>query len=291
MRHYPAKLLLFGEHILLNGAPALAVPVPAFSGWWGWSDAVIGKQKRLLEFAQSEALASVQGLDVQAFQHDLEQGLVLESNIPTGYGLGSSGALCAAIYDRYCREKTEDLAALKADFARMESFFHGNSSGIDPLTSYVAQPMLIENKTEVSLAAPQAWTEPPVVFLLDSTLPRQTAPLVQWFLAKTHDAVFREKMQAELLPAHHAMLHGWLHADPEIFWPALRRVSTFQLEQMPPMIPPTVREAWTESLEQEDFSLKICGAGGGGYVLGFARNEATLRHSLLESFAITISPQ
>lgn len=291
MRHYPAKLLLFGEHILLTGAPALAVSVPAFSGWWGWSDAVIGKQKRLLEFAESEALASVQGLDVQAFQHDLAQGLVLESNIPTGYGLGSSGALCAAIYDRYCREKTEDLAALKADFARMESFFHGNSSGIDPLTSYLAQPVLIENKTEVSLAAPQPWTEPPVVFLLDSTLPRQTGPLVQWFLAKTRDAAFLEKLQAELLPAHHAMLHGWLSADPETFWPALRQVSTFQLEQMPPMIPPTVREVWTQSLEQKDFSLKICGAGGGGYVLGFARNAAALSHSSLLPFAITTLPQ
>jgi len=277
MRHYPAKLLLFGEHILLAGAPALAVPVSAFNGWWGWSDAVIGKQKRLLEFAQSEALASIQRLDTQTFQRDLDRGLLLESNIPNGYGLGSSGALCAAIYDRYCHEKMEDLAALKADFARMESFFHGSSSGIDPLTSYLAQPVLIENKTEVRLAAPKIWTEPPVVFLLDSTLPRQTGPLVQWFLAKTGDTVFSEKLHSELLPAHHAMLHSWFEADPETFWPTLRRVSAFQLEQMPPMIPPTVREVWTQSFDQEGFTLKICGAGGGGFVLGFARKKEDVR--------------
>lgn len=273
MRHYPAKLLLFGEHILLTGAPALAVPVPAFCGWWSWSEEAVGKQKRLLEFARSAVLASVQTLDVQAFQHDLGRGLLLESNIPTGYGLGSSGALCAAIYDRYCREKTEGLAALKADLARMEGFFHGNSSGIDPLTSYVAQPVLIERQTEVCLAAPQSWAEPPVVFLLDSALPRQTEPLVQWFLGKTRDAAFFEKLQAELLPAHHAMLHGWLGAVPEMFWPALRRVSAWQMEHLPPMIPPTVREVWMQSLEQESFSLKICGAGGGGYVLGFAQKK------------------
>lgn len=273
MRHYPAKLLLFGEHILLSGAPALAVPVAAFSGHWEWSEKAVGKQKRLLEFACSTALTSVQGLDFQQFQRDLDRGLLLESNIPNGYGLGSSGTLCAAIYDRYCAEKTTELSALKSDFARMESFFHGNSSGIDPLTSYLAQPVLIENKIEVHLASPKNWTEPPVVFLLDSTLPRQTGPLVQWFLAKTHDAAFFEKLQSEMLPAHRAMVHGWLSADPDAFWPALRRVSAFQLEQMPPMIPPTVREVWTESLEQEGFTLKICGAGGGGFVLGFARKK------------------
>lgn len=193
MHRYPAKLLLFGEHILLTGAPALAVPVPAFAGHWSWSESMVGKQKRLLEFAQSDTLKFVRGLDVQRFQQDLSQGLFLDSNIPTGYGLGSSGALCAAIYDRYCTEKTTDLDVLKSIFAQMEGFFHGSSSGIDPLTSYLAQPVLIENKTEVQLAVTQSWAEPPTVFLLDSTLPRQTGPLVQWFLGKTHDAVVDRK--------------------------------------------------------------------------------------------------
>lgn len=273
MHRYPAKLLLFGEHILLTGAPALAVPVPAFAGHWSWSESMVGKQKRLLEFAQSDTLKFVRGLDVQRFQQDLSQGLFLDSNIPTGYGLGSSGALCAAIYDRYCTEKTTDLDVLKSIFAQMEGFFHGSSSGIDPLTSYLAQPVLIENKTEVQLAVTQSWAEPPTVFLLDSTLPRQTGPLVQWFLGKTHDAVFAEQLHSQLLPAHAAMLQGWLEAKPEQFWAALREVSVFQLGQMPPMIPPTVRGLWTESLDQERFSLKICGAGGGGFVLGFARKK------------------
>ncbi|HND86746.1 MAG TPA: hypothetical protein PK971_00380, partial [Saprospiraceae bacterium] len=254
------------------------VPVPAYFGQWGRNAAAIGKQKRLLDFAQSEALASVPGMDAEAFRQHLAKGLVLESNIPAGYGLGSSGALCAAIYDTYCREKTTHLPTLKAHLAGMEGFFHGSSSGIDPLTSYLDCPVLIEHGSEISLPASQSWPrqEQPLIFLLDSTLPRQTGPLVQWFLAQTREADFAERLQRDLLPDHLRMVAAWLHAQPGGFWPALRQVSAFQLEHLPPMIPPTLRALWTSSLEQTDFSLKICGAGGGGFVLGFARSRAVL---------------
>lgn len=277
MRLYPAKLLLFGEHILLTGAPALALPAPAFAGHWAEATLAAGKQKRLLEFADSEALSLIPGLLTSAFRRDIEQGLLFESNIPTGYGLGSSGALCAAIYDRYCTEKTEDLAALKNLLAQMENFFHGSSSGIDPLTSYLAKPVLIEHKKEARLAPLQSWEEPaPIVFLLDSALPRRTAPLVSWFLEQMGELDFSKKLESTLLPAHETMLRSWLEGDAALFWPALRRVSQFQLEYMPPMIPSTVYDFWKKSLESEDLALKICGAGGGGFVLGFAKDREAL---------------
>jgi mevalonate kinase len=53
--------------------------------------------------------------------------------VPQGYGVGSSGALVAAIYDRYAQDKItvlenltrEKLLQLKNIFSQMESFFHG----------------------------------------------------------------------------------------------------------------------------------------------------------------------
>ena len=276
MRNYPAKLLLFGEHVLLLGASALSVPVPAFSGQWEQASPkadIRGLQMRLSEFAASDLWKEVPGMDVAQLRKDLLYGLFFRSNIPVGYGLGSSGALCAAIYDRYCRTKTSDLAALKTVFARMESFFHGASSGIDPLTSYLNRPLIIRNKTEVSVAEMAEWKENrPVVFLLDTNLPRQTGPLVQWFLEQSGDAVFSEKMNAELLPAHEATVEAWLNADDNIFWQNLRRVSRFQFGHFSPMIPTTVKDFWQNNLDNEDFTLKICGAGGGGFMLGFAKN-------------------
>lgn len=273
-RNFPAKLLLFGEHVLLLGAPALAVPLTAFGGHWARNPSFDRHHARLLQFAESEALNSMKNIDSDQFKRDLESGLIFESNIPTGYGLGSSGALCAAIYDRYALEKTDELSTLKSHFARMESFFHGNSSGIDPLTSFVGAPILIQNKTDVQQVAPKNWgTTKPTVFLIDSQLPRRTGPLVEWFLEQSQMPSFADKLSAEYLPVHHKTLQAWLSADIDSFWPNLQRLSAFQLEHFVPMIPRTVKGIWEESLQGQDFMLKICGAGGGGFVLGFARTK------------------
>lgn len=289
-RHFPAKLLLFGEHVLLLGATALAVPVPAFGGYWAWSEHRDRHHGRLLQFAQSEALKSVEVLDTERFEKDLKAGLFFQSDIPTGYGLGSSGALCAAVYARYSKEHTADLRELKSIFARMEGFFHGNSSGIDPLTSFVGGPILIHNKTEVGLASSRPWgADCLCVFLLDSKLPRRTGPLVSWFLAQSQKPGFARKLTKDYLPMHEAALRGWLTADADLFWPNLRRISAFQFEHFSPMIPDTMRHFWEKNIDNQDFVLKICGAGGGGFVLGFARElelaqKATIDFEVLFPF-------
>lgn len=280
MRRYPAKLLLFGEHILLLGAPALSVPVPAFGGWWDrrTPPAVPDEQaRRLRDFAGSQVLKDLRCIDTGAFLSDLAAGLFFHSNIPQGYGLGSSGALCAAVYDRYVHDKTDDLAALKHLFGQMESFFHGQSSGIDPLTSYCGTALLLEGRDAPRRATLQPWTEPPVVFLIDSHRPRQTAPLVQWFLAQSAQPDFRAHLEQTLLPAHTALLRAWLDADAGAFWPALRTVSQFQWTHLAPMAPDTLRTLWRDLLDAgSGIYLKVCGAGGGGFTLGFARQGADL---------------
>ena len=66
--------------------------------------------------------------------------MYFDSSIPQGYGIGSSGALVASIYDQYALDKItvlenltkEKLQHLKTVFAAMESFFHGKSSGLRP---------------------------------------------------------------------------------------------------------------------------------------------------------------
>lgn len=282
---YPSKLLLFGEYLLLLGARALALPVPFFSGQWAWREPgqPDARREQLLKFANSLELKSIPGLDYDAFRHDVGGGLFFRSDIPVGYGLGSSGALCAGVYDRYSREKTTNLSELKAVFARMESHFHGQSSGIDPLTSYLSRPLLIANRDEVTFFEAQPWPDtPPAVFLLDSGQPRRTGPLVQWFLEKSRETDFLARLHDEMLPAHEALLSAWQSGDDVQFWPALQRVSAFQLENMPPMTPEHLRSVWERGLHSGDFVLKICGAGGGGFVLGFARNASTVTENLSE---------
>ena len=97
-------------------------------------------------------------LDIARLIRDIEQGLYFRSSIPKGYGLGSSGALCAAIYDEYGEDKnkiirktgSEELLDVKKALASMESWFHGTSSGIDPLCIYFNKPLIIEGKENIT---------------------------------------------------------------------------------------------------------------------------------------------
>ena len=59
----------------------------------------------------------------------------------------SSGALVAAIYDRYALKKLsqDDLTSQKLPFKKYFCYhgvsFHGQSSGLDPLNSYLSLPI------------------------------------------------------------------------------------------------------------------------------------------------------
>ena len=75
---------------------------------------------------------------------DLKAGWTLETNIPLGYGLGSSGALCAAIIDKYSRERSWTQEKLRSQLQQMESLFHRTSSGIDPLISFLQKPLIMD---------------------------------------------------------------------------------------------------------------------------------------------------
>jgi mevalonate kinase len=47
-------------------------------------------------------------------------------------------------------------------------------------------------------------------------------------------------------------------------------ISKFQWEYFPEMIPTQMRGLWSKGLESGDYILKLCGAGGGGFILGFS---------------------
>ncbi len=125
-KYYPAKLLLWGEHIVIHGAQALATPLHALAGHW--VELPAGDEERLLPFLsylQREGWDAL--LDLDAFARSITAGLVFASAIPHGYGLGSSGALCAAIYDTFARDKIEPhdthrYLELKTMLGKMESF-------------------------------------------------------------------------------------------------------------------------------------------------------------------------
>lgn len=288
-----AKILLFGEHIVLQGAQALAMPWAAFSGQWAWDNAKEPTRQQVLPafgnylkelLDQQKLLAPI---DVAAFQQDLQKGLYFESNIPTGYGVGSSGALCAALYKRYqTSDAPTDLELLQQQLAQLESFFHGSSSGTDPLICYLDQAIHIIPGKGIETFN-WSWQDYPTLhfFVIDTHIKRQTGPWVEAFKTKAREKTFKKRMEEVLISASNAAIHALLEKDAKQVYRQFGLISAFHFLELREFIPAGFHELWREGLNSGDFQLKICGAGGGGFILGVSREQQAV-HRIAKAFKI-----
>ncbi len=293
------KVMLFGEYSLLCGSAALTVPItnyfarlkfPSCSMSVSEFDAArkFNNQLQLfLEYLQGlQALKNVD-FNFDRMKDDLSAGLYLWSSIPIGYGLGSSGALVAAIYHRYAcshwiePSKNEHLLALKSIFSNMEAFFHGSSSGLDPLTSYLNKPLMIKGDKSIGVVTHKLkpFSKIGGFFLVDTGKIRNTKFLVNAFHRKCQKSGFLGKLKYEYIPSNNACINSIIENEGAIS-ELMKQLSSLQLELFSEMIPPEFLQAWTNGLAYGKFSLKLCGAGGGGYILGYTDDYGSLSEQL-----------
>ncbi len=284
---FPSKLLLFGEHAILFGSHALAIPISTFSAQWRYATDKT-KQYNLVEFANYLSSVSMQGeslfeLDIERFRAGLHDGLYLESNIPQGYGVGSSGALIAAICHKFARktptsDNKESLLSLKNTLGQFESFFHGNSSGIDPLVCYLNTPLMISQEGITKTTVPNRPNGH--LFLINTQLPRQTETWVSRFKALRQTPDFDQLCSTDLAVFNNDAIQAYCQNDWSNLNIAVKKISQFQYDQMNDFIPNNFHSIWKQSLENDVFSLKICGAGGGGFILGFTNDVQATQKQL-----------
>jgi mevalonate kinase len=285
-KQYAAKLLLLGEYTVVKGSRAIATPIKNYSGHWVTHSNQPALQQNLVAFSnhidqlqQQEELH--RQLDVSAFQELLDQGGYFDSNIPTGYGVGSSGALCAAVYDAFgVGERPEDLTAVKIDLAVLERFFHGESSGTDPLISLLDQPVLIDAQKGTQTIDVTLPLEGYYFFLIDTGISRKTGPLVQHFLAQCESTTFVEHLQQELIPATDQAIDALVAQNGSTLFEAVQTISQFQFDHFQDMIPDTFNDIWKAGLDSDYFKIKLCGAGGGGFLLGLTHDLERLQSNL-----------
>lgn len=281
LKTYHSKLLLFGEYSVIRGSKALAVPHARYSGTWDWADKAeaMALQQDLPRFAAWLEQQPLE-MDCGRFRQELTDGLYFKSNIPTGYGLGSSGALVAAVYARYARNPVAPgdetrLPALRAELGALEGFFHASSSGIDPFISYVDQPVLLSGPGGIRVLPALQWPQTFRFFLINTGKARQTGPLVQVFLEKCRADQYERAVETLLKPAVDEAIVAFLEREEALLFTCAERISRFQLTHFREMIPAEFLPLWERSLEGDDFRMKLCGAGGGGFLLGLCRKDAT----------------
>jgi mevalonate kinase len=223
-------------------------------------------------------------------QDDIAKGMYFDSSIPQGYGVGSSGALVAAIYDKYAKDKItvlenltrEKLLKLKTIFAQMESFFHGKSSGLDPLNSYLSLPILISAQDDIEATGipSQNTTGKGTVFLLDSGIVGETAPMVQIFMQKMKQEGFRAMLKDQFIKHTDVCVDAFLAGDVQTLFKSTKQLSKVVLNHFKPMIPRKFHQLWASGIESNAYYLKLCGSGGGGYILGFTEDIDKARKAL-----------
>ena len=271
---YYSKVILFGEYSMIFDATALMIPLKRFSAQWQFPQsrnrtASLTSNQSLQRFCQylseNEDLSNL--FNLQALRRDLNDGLFLSSNVPSGYGLGSSGTLVAAVYDRYAIQKTDDYLQLKALFGKMESHFHGSSSGIDPLQCYLGQPFKITPEG-VQLLSDDFLKKDIHICLIDTKIKSNTKPLVNHFKAQRENPEFLDRFQAEYVPCVTSCIDLMIEGNKELFFSSLKQLTKGQLEFLRPMVTDNTLDLFTADYDF-NFGIKISGSGGGGYVLGF----------------------
>ncbi len=264
--YYPAKLLLFGEYTVLNGSEALAVPLRQYQGKWVKEN----RPEKLNHEELKKYVAWLKNNELidqeieQIIISDLESGWNYESTIPQGYGIGSSGALVAAIYDRFFAA-AGDLNEIHSAMAAMECFFHGASSGLDPLISYTQKAVYKDEQGRYHSVDDPGWPEGYKLYLLDSGMSRETGPLVNKYKAKLQNDGFAEKIEKQFIPMVEHALHFYLAGEYKLLEECVSMISQFQREHFEGMIPEHVKKQWDELVSMPGVYVKLCGAGGGGY--------------------------
>lgn len=294
-----SKILLFGEYGIIKDSKGLSIPYNFYNGALKVdenpsakaikSNNNLRKYITYLEQLQAEQPELV-SFDLRTLKADVERGMYFDSSIPQGYGVGSSGALVAALYDKYANDKitvlenlTRDkLLQLKNIFAQMESFFHGKSSGLDPLNSYLSIPILINSKDNIEATGipTQSKSGKGAVFLLDSGIVGETAPMVNIFMENLKDQGFRTMLKNQFVKYTDACVENFLGGDMKSLFSNTKKLSKVVLNNFKPMIPEAFHNVWQKGIDTDDYYLKLCGSGGGGYILGFTEDLEKAKKSL-----------
>lgn len=294
-----SKILLFGEYGIIKDSKGLSIPYNFFKGALKTeakpNDTAVRSNIKLQQFVSY--LEKIQQEDPELISFDLETlrkdvvaGMYFDSSIPQGYGIGSSGALVAAVYDKYANDKItvlenltrEKLLRLKAIFGKMESFFHGTSSGLDPLNSYLSLPILINSQDNIeSTSLPsQHQKGSGAVFLLDSGMSGETAPMVQIFMEKMKHEGFRKILKDQFIKHTDACVEDFINGNVKSLFGNLKQLSHVVLDNFKPMIPKEFHKLWKKGIDSNDYYLKLCGSGGGGYILGFTEDIEKAKKAL-----------
>lgn len=264
----PAKIVLAGEHTVVRGGYAYAMPYVKYNLCIKNSPSTpadcdttvlldLGRKlKEHLNWVEPEALRNV----------------TIESSIPMGAGLGSSAALCAAVVRFFeVQSHREFTPAERIQFSQiLENTFHGKSSGMD--VAAVLSGGLIRFST-ATRAEPVSYVPPDFLNkldVIDTGLRASTAQVIQMVEAsggrdagdRTMTECVRKLSRFFTSPEDYAAQGGLA---------GLCRVlqETNDAYRAWGLIPESIERTLKDRVESGEYrALRMMGKGLGGFLLG-----------------------
>jgi mevalonate kinase len=274
----PGKVILVGEHFVVHGAPALALPLPGRGievtvergpGAWAVPSVADAYVRRLL-CALNEAPGELQ--------------LALTTDLPIGAGLGGSAALAVALVRALDDDGALDTDDVRQRAHQLEKLAHGDPSGIDDSVAAYGCPVRYQRGSvpEVlqGITAPRLWVGLTAertstieavdhVSALASSRPR-------WFRAQLSAATaLAESALEALLASNWSSLGGALSANHQLLQSL--EVSTPALDRLVDC-----------ALDAGAYGAKLTGGGLGGAAIAIAPPELDLTKVWLSAGATEV---
>lgn len=260
MTFAPGKVILTGEHAVVYGYPAIAMPI------------CLGVTIRI-DLTDGPSYCEQANLDDRLWTamrtivpKDGYQ-INIDSSLPLGRGMGSSAALSVALVRAIAGIRNQPLSLEEeCDLAmRMEKVFHGNPSGLDHTVSALGQSIYFYKTAQGIQWSPLI--VPELNFLvIDSGTAGSTAEMVAK-VARTaveqHTRVILEQIGKTTESIHDALRNADILETARL---CLRNHTLLrELGVSTPVLDMIVQE----SLNMGAWGAKLSGSGGGGVVLVF----------------------
>ena len=301
----PGKVILFGEHAVVYGRPAIAVPVdgvrataqvrpaPAGSGFRLIAPD-LGRDYWLAEAPADDPLAAIAWRTLAHCGQTTPPAaeMTVSSTIPLGRGLGSGAAISTAIARAVAQFLGQPLspAEVSALVFEVEKYYHGTPSGIDNTVVAFEQPVWFIKGEAIG----RVKVAHPLTLLVGDT----------GVVASTRTVVgdLRRRWQAESARYESYFdeigaiaRRGKILLEQETApTAALGELMTenHQILQTIGISHPQLDELVSTALAAGAWGAKLSGAGWGGNMIALAPPEATaiarIRQSLLDAGAVGV---
>lgn len=273
----PGKAILMGEHFVVHGAPALAVPVPGLCLRVRLRRLATGcpPHEGHLGFCMTAVLPPL-GLDPARVEAQVE------SNLPVGSGMGSSAALSVALARAAAILANEPHKEARERELSMvcEAAAHGRPSGIDTEVCVTGQPVWAEGG-RFSVLRVLRKPEAGLVVLMAGA-----GGATSEMVARVAD--YKEAAPARFESLAHETRRRCLEARRLMESGSMSRLGVLFTEQHQALreigvSTPGLDVAVRAACEAGAYGAKLSGAGGGGAVVALVPLEATA--SVAESLA------